>query len=256
MTRSDAAPGAPYYRSGDLGRRTEDGDIEYLGRIDTQIQLRGFRIELGEIEAAVLAHPSIGACAVCVREDVAGEPQLVVYMVAEHGHTIDIAATREHLRMRFPEYMVPNIFVELPALPLTTNGKLDRDALPAPQLTRESAGAAYVVPAAGLEGALARLWTEVLGIDDIGAEDNFFDVGGHSMLLAQVHSRIVSELGKQVAIVDLFRHPTIRSLAAFLEQKSTLPAATLEGVDETLHQRREQLMRRRRLAQSSGRPLE
>ncbi|MFG2058176.1 amino acid adenylation domain-containing protein [Micromonospora sp. NPDC048930] len=213
-------PGARLYRTGDLARWVpapagsgETGVIEFLGRIDHQVKLRGLRIELGEIESALREQPGVTEAAVIVREDSPGDKRLTAYLVGPAEHAAAKAALKETL----PEYMVPAAFVTLDALPLTPNGKLDRKALPAPVATRE-ASVALVEPRDDTERALAAIWSEVLGVDTLGIDDDFFDLGGHSMLATQVVARIrKAELGgRAVGVMDLFQQRTIRELAAYI----------------------------------------
>ncbi|MGW5669986.1 amino acid adenylation domain-containing protein [Micromonospora sp. NPDC003776] len=210
-------PGARLYRTGDLARWVVGPDgsgvIEFLGRIDHQVKLRGLRIELGEIESALREQPGVSEAAVIVREDSPGDKRLTAYLVggAEHG-TVKAA-----LKETLPEYMVPAAFVTLDELPLTPNGKLDRRALPAPVVTRE-ASVALVEPRDDTERALAAIWSEVLGVATLGIDDDFFDLGGHSMLATQVVARIrKAELGgRAVGVMDLFQQRTIRDLARYI----------------------------------------
>ncbi|WP_431945706.1 non-ribosomal peptide synthetase/MFS transporter [Micromonospora marina] len=210
-------PGARLYRTGDLARWVTGPDgagvIEFLGRIDHQVKLRGLRIELGEIESALRDQPGVTEATVIVREDSPGDKRLTAYLVGEAEH----AALKAALKDTLPEYMVPAAFVTLDALPLTPNGKLDRKALPAPVVTRE-ASVALVEPRDDTERALAAIWSEVLGVDTLGIDDDFFDLGGHSMLATQVVAKIrKAELGgRAVGVMDLFQQRTIRDLAAFI----------------------------------------
>ncbi|MEU7173690.1 amino acid adenylation domain-containing protein [Micromonospora tulbaghiae] len=210
-------PGARLYRTGDLARWVVGPDgagvIEFLGRIDHQVKLRGLRIELGEIESALREQPGVTEATVIVREDSPGDKRLTAYLVGEAEH----AALKAALKDTLPEYMVPAAFVTLDALPLTPNGKLDRKALPAPVVTRE-ASVALVEPRDDTERALAAIWSEVLGVDTLGIDDDFFDLGGHSMLATQVVAKIrKAELGgRAVGVMDLFQQRTIRELAAFI----------------------------------------
>jgi amino acid adenylation domain-containing protein len=210
-----AEPGGRLYRTGDLVRYRPAGDLEYLGRIDHQIKVRGFRIEPGEVEAALQSHPGVRQAVVAARGEGA-DRRLVAWLVPD-GEAPAVDGLREHLRRTLPEYMVPTAYRVMDAFPLTPSGKVDRKALPAPEGTREAAsGAAYAAPTDELERALAGVWREVLKVDRVGVDDNFFDLGGHSLLAAQVHSRLAGLLGREVALLDLFRYPTVRSLAAFL----------------------------------------
>ncbi len=213
-----AEPGARLYRSGDLGRHRADGALEFLGRLDRQVKVRGFRVELGEIEAALAEHPAVRQVAVTLRPSPAG-PRLLAWVSPAEGVSLDVAALRDDLRRRLPEFMVPGAFGVLPELPLNTNRKVDRkalDALPEP-LAERSEAAAFVAPAAGLESAIAAIWREVLDREEVGSGDGFFDLGGHSLLLVRVQAKLRERLGEEVSMVELFRHPTIATLAAYLE---------------------------------------
>ncbi|HEV7588713.1 MAG TPA: amino acid adenylation domain-containing protein [Longimicrobium sp.] len=214
-------PGARLYRTGDRARWTESAVLDYLGRLDEQVKVRGFRVEPGEIEAALRRHPGVADCAVITREHAPGDVRLVAYVVG----TADPETLKPHLRLTLPEHMVPADVVSLDVLPLTSNGKLDRRALPAP-----SGGSGRGLrPETELEGRLGTLWQEVLGIAAVGVEDNFFDLGGHSLLLARLQSRLGRELGREVPLVELFRYPTVRSLARWLQGTSTDDSAATKG---------------------------
>ncbi|HEY0133776.1 MAG TPA: non-ribosomal peptide synthetase, partial [Nannocystis sp.] len=216
--------GGTMYRTGDRARRGESGEIEYLGRVDRQVKLRGVRVELGEVEAVLAGHSTVRAAVAAVREDVAGDRRLVAYVVTRDAVPADAAALRAHLRAHLPEAMIPAAFVTLGRLPLLPSGKLDRDALPAPESEAEvRRGEA---PTSAAERALAAIWAEVLdiGAERIGLDDPFFDLGGHSLLLARVRAAIAARLGVELRIVDLFRCPTIRSLAVLLRGSEPAPA--------------------------------
>ncbi len=170
-------PGARLYRSGDLARRLPDGDLEYLGRLDHQVKIRGFRIELGEIEAALAQHPAVREVVALVREDRPGDRRLVAYIRTD-GHPTALAAElRAHAKERLPEYMVPAAIVALDALPLTGNGKVDRAALPAPEAGEAHPDEGSRAPATPEEMLLARIWSEVLRVDTVGVDENFFELG-------------------------------------------------------------------------------
>ncbi|HVR95768.1 MAG TPA: amino acid adenylation domain-containing protein, partial [Thermoanaerobaculia bacterium] len=232
--------GARLYRSGDLARYRPDGDVEYLGRIDQQVKIRGFRIEPGEVEAALALHPKVGESAVVAREDRPGDRRLVAYVTPRNGLAPATDELRAFLRERLPDYMVPAAFLPLPALPLTANGKLDRRALPAPEPAARPVSAP---PRNATEEAIADAWREVLGVPAIGVDDNFFDLGGHSLLLVQAHRRL-RERFPEVAVVDLFRFPTVASLALYLtrEQVEQIP---LEASRERAESRAGRLRRQR-----------
>jgi amino acid adenylation domain-containing protein len=208
-------PGARIYRTGDRARYLADGNIELLGRIDHQVKVRGFRIELGEIEAVLREHPALRDAVVLAREDVPGDKRLVGYVVAADTPPTT-GELRSFLQQKLPDYMVPGVFVFLEALPLTPNGKVDRRALPVPDMARPELESVFVAPESGVEKTLAEIWRAVLGLERVGIHDNFFDLGGHSLLLAKVHSQFQAAFGREVAMIDLFRYPTISALAKYL----------------------------------------
>jgi amino acid adenylation domain-containing protein len=212
------APGSRLYRTGDHVRSLPDSSLEYLGRIDHQIKLRGYRIELGEIEATLEGHPEVRQAVAIVREDLPGDARLVAYVTPA---TVSPQNLRAHLQQTLPDYMVPSTIVPLDQFPLTPNGKLDRNALPAPDRAGHS-DRSLAAPTSDLEQTISTVWQEVLGRDDIGIYDNFFDLGGHSLLLVRVNQRLSVLLAREIAIVDLFRHPTIAALAHALETPSLL----------------------------------
>ncbi|HEX8690813.1 MAG TPA: amino acid adenylation domain-containing protein, partial [Longimicrobium sp.] len=206
-------PGARLYRTGDRARWRADGEIEFLGRLDFQVKVRGFRIEPGEIEAALLRHPQVREAVVLAREDRPGEKRLVAYVVADGGWP-GADALRAHLSARLPDYMVPGALVELDALPLTSSGKVDRRALPAPELAAERP---YVAPRTAAEEVLAATWSAVLGVERVGVEDNFFELGGHSLIATRVVSRVRSAFGVELPLRAVFEAQTVRALAARVE---------------------------------------
>jgi amino acid adenylation domain-containing protein len=212
-------PGARLYRTGDLARHWPDGNIEFLGRIDNQIKIRGFRIELGEIESALEQHPAVHEAVVIAREDTPGQKRLVAYVIPRPGLTITISDAHDFLRATLPDYMLPSALVRMEKIPLTPNGKLDRRALPAPDMDRPELKVAYAPPRNPVEQALASLWGEVLCLDHIGVHDNFFELGGHSLQAVQLVSQISSALNHAVSVKDLFTYPTIAMLAEALDHK-------------------------------------
>jgi len=212
------APGARLYRTGDLGRYRADGVLEYVGRIDQQVKLRGNRIELGEIEAALREHAGARDAAVLLREDTPGDRRLVAYVVAAaDGRHAASDAVQQMLRAHLPDYMVPALFVFLDALPLTPNGKVDRRRLPAPAGDRPVLGQQYIAPRSSVEATLARCWAEVLRVDRVGIHDNFFSLGGDSILALQVLAR-AQEHGIRLTPRQLFQHQTIADLALVATQ--------------------------------------
>lgn len=206
--------GGRLYRSGDLVRWRADGELDYLGRVDHQVKVRGFRIELGEVQAQLLAQPGVREALVLAREDVAGT-RLAAYVAADKAAGLKAELLRQALGKALPDYMVPSSITVLDAFPLTANGKIDRKALPQPQ---SPAGSAHAAPASGSEQAVAQVWCEVLGARHVGRHDNFFEIGGHSLLLMKVQRLLEDRLGARLGVVDLFRHPTVEALAAFLER--------------------------------------
>ena len=211
------------YRTGDLARRLAGGDIEYLGRADDQVKIRGFRIELGEIEAALNEHSDVNSSVVIVRED-EGDKRLVAYLVGAANAAPSSSALREFLLSRLPDYMVPVAFVVLERLPLNANGKVDRRALPAPQLDRSGSSSAFVPPRDVVEQAIARHWEAVLKLHPISVRDNFFEIGGHSLLAVNLIVRLEREFGQRLPMATLFRRPTVEQLAQLLRENA--PAAT------------------------------
>ncbi len=207
--------GGRLYRTGDLARRRRDGSVEILGRADQQVKVRGYRIEPGEIEARLLAHEDVSEAVVTVREDTPGDQRLVAYLV-DAGGPPDPAALRSWLARTLPSAMVPAAFAVLPALPLTANGKVDRGALPAPDAARPERATRFVRPRDRTEELLCGLFAEVLGLAEVGAEDDFFALGGHSLLVIQVAVRLRDALGVEVPVRALFDHGTAAALAAAL----------------------------------------
>ena len=215
-TGADANSDHRLYRTGDLARFDDDGVLHFRGRVDHQVKLRGYRIELGEIEARLAELPAVSAAAVIVREDIPGDQRLVAYVVSTPGAPADPDTLRDTLSAQLPDYMVPSAFVYLPRFPETPNRKVDRRALPAPE-RKAAATASFVEPTSGLQAKIAAIWTEVLGLPSVGSHDNFFDLGGHSLLTIQVHALIKEQVERPVSLVDLFRFPTIAALAGYLE---------------------------------------
>jgi len=210
------------YKTGDLGRSLADGDLEYLGRSDHQVKIRGFRIETGEIESVLARHESVRACAVIARTDRGdGEAHLVAYVVPA-GVPASQTALRMHLAASLPDYMIPSAFVDLDALPLTENGKLDRRALPAPARQRPELACAYEPPVGPLETVLCESFGEMLAIDSVGRHDNFFELGGDSMLATRLLQRVAHarDPGSVIPTALLFRNPTPAALAASLEGRT------------------------------------
>lgn len=240
------------YRTGDLVRWRADGRLDFLGRADHQVKLRGYRIELGEIEAALESQPNVRQAVVLAREDVAGDPRLVAYVTPA---TADPVALRGALAARLPEHMVPAAIVALPDFPLTPNRKVDRKALPDVVESADAVAEDFVAPSDGIEATIAAVWARVLNRPRIGSRDNFFALGGHSLLAVQAHREIRAALGGGVrlSITDIFRFPTLESLAAHLSGGTADDSARkqAEAAEETA--RADAIARRRALrAQRDG----
>ncbi|MEG3959208.1 non-ribosomal peptide synthetase/type I polyketide synthase [Microcoleus sp. herbarium2] len=211
------------YKTGDLGRYLPDGTIEFLGRVDNQVKIRGFRVEPGEIEAVLSQHPAVQEVAIVVREDVPGSKRLVAYVVVNQTTAPVISELQHFVKQQLPKYMVPSAFVLLDALPLTPNGKVDRNALPAPDMTSSEGEEALVTPQTPVEEVLAGIWTDVLRLEKIGIHDNFFEVGGDSILSIQIVAR-ANQAGLKLTPKQLFQYPTIAELATVAGTTSVFQA--------------------------------
>jgi amino acid adenylation domain-containing protein len=222
-------PGALLYKAGDLCRWLPDGDLEYLGRIDDQVQVRGFRVELGEVESAIGQHGDVREVVVITREDRPDDKRLVAYMVRDGDSEPPVKALLDFLKTKLPDYMIPSAFVFLESLPLTRNGKVDRRALPAPDHVRLDLAEDYVPPRTPTETTLARIWADLLGVDRVGMYDSFFDLGGHSLLATRMMSRVRDALGSDAPLRVLFDTPTVAHLAEFIEAQGERP----QGVPTT-----------------------
>ncbi|WP_244221665.1 non-ribosomal peptide synthetase [Corallococcus exercitus] len=224
-------PGARLYRTGDIARWRTDGSLEYLGRADFQVKLRGFRIELGDIEAALQSWPGVRDSVAVVRQDDVGGPRLIAYVTVEGG-MLDTAGLRAFLHSRLPEYMVPSVLVRLDALPLTSSGKVDRKALPAPDAPT-AVRTEPIAPRDDTERALAEIFAQVLGIARVGVRDSFFELGGHSLLATQVAARVRARLGREVPLRTLFEAPTVEALARRIAPSGAVaPAPVQPGAAE------------------------
>jgi amino acid adenylation domain-containing protein len=240
-------PGARLYKTGDLVRYLSQGHIEYLGRLDHQVKIRGFRMELGEIEAVLSTHPQVRETVVVAVADAVGDKRLVAYIVPQFLPAPSSQEWRTFLKQHLPEYMLPSAFVVLDALPLTPNGKVDRRSLPEPNQTRPEVEA-YVAPQNEVERQISAVWQEVLHVEKVGIHDNFFDLGGHSLLILQVHRKLCSKLPEQInthiSVVDLFRHPTVSTLAKYLSQQQDVEKQTLQQINDRASRQIEALKRR------------
>ncbi len=208
------------YRTGDWCRFRDDGALEFLGRRDSQVKLRGFRVELGEIQSVLSGHASVQESVVVARDDDQGDKRLVAYVVSSNGQSTTDDLWRDlrlHLSRQLPDFMVPSAFVRLDRLPMTPNGKTDLRALPPPS-GRRQCGGSMVLPRTFLEKEIARVWCEVLSLEEVGVGDNFFDLGGHSLLLVRAQSRLAARLKREIGIAELFQFPSVETLAAHLEE--------------------------------------
>lgn len=210
-------PGERLYKTGDLVKKSRDGQLQYLGRIDGQVKVRGYRIELGEIEIAAGAWEDVQQCAATVREDEHGHKKLVVYLVMKEGSSLNVKNIRQFLQKRLPDYMLPSAFVQLNELPRTPSGKIDRRALPAPDKKRPELGVAYAAPQNELETKMAALWCELLDISPVGIADNLFDLGANSLLALQFVSLMKIRHGDEISVIRIYQYPTIASLSAALQ---------------------------------------
>jgi len=204
-------PGQRMYKSGDQGRWLADGNLAFAGRNDFQVKIRGFRIELGEIENRLASHPQVREVVVVAREDLPGDKRLVAYLTSRDGSAMEADELRQYVAAAVAEHMVPSAYVVLDAMPLTPNGKVDRKALPVPVLVRGNAD--YVAPRDELEEALAHHWADALKLDRIGIHDSFFELGGNSLLIVKLHSRLSELYPDRLAIADYFKHTTVARLA-------------------------------------------
>ena len=204
------------YKTGDLARHLSDGDLEYLGRLDDQVKIRGFRVEPGEIESLLTQHPEVRESAVVAREFSVNDVRLIAYFVPAGKGSVDLNGLRDFLRPQLPDHMIPSALVSMDFLPLTPNGKVDRQGLPMPETLLPQAQTSFVSPQTDAEKLIAREWQEALQVDKVGVDDNFFDLGGHSLLVISLRDRLAGQFRRKITPVDLFRYPTVASLARFL----------------------------------------
>jgi aryl carrier-like protein len=190
-----------------------DGNLEFVGRVDQQVKIRGYRIELGEIETELSKYPGVREAVVAIAEFAEGDKRLVAYIAPDVGIEVSFSELRETLRQKLPEYMVPSAYVALDALPLTANGKIDRRGLPVPEVGRVMGEEIYVAPQSSLEEVLCQIWKDVLQVSAVGIHDNFFALGGHSILALKMISRVRRALGAEVSVKALFDSPTVFGLA-------------------------------------------
>ncbi|HJU05659.1 MAG TPA: amino acid adenylation domain-containing protein [Nitrospiraceae bacterium] len=225
------------YKTGDRARYRADGTAEFLGRQDRQIKIRGFRVELGDIESTLRQHPLVGEACVLLRDET-GEKQIIGYVTMPNGPSTTAAAqVRRYAQQQLPDYLVPAVIVPMASFPMTANGKIDRKALQAPVDTDWRPADNYAEPQSEVEQVIAAIWREVLQVERVGRHDNFFDLGGHSLLLVQVHSRLQEVLARSLSMVDLFRCPTVEALAVHLGSDGCMQSRPTEEVFEHLEDR-------------------
>ena len=233
--------GARIYQTGDLGRYRTDGVIEYVGRVDTQVKLRGYRIEMGEVESALRQQESVKEAVAVIRGETDEQKRIVGYVVGEEGATLDIELVMKATKARLPDYMVPSRIMVLERLPLGLNGKVDRGALPEPDRSAEMSLEEYVPPRTEVERIISEAWQQVLHLEHVSIKSNFFDLGGHSLLMMPVHSELQRRLGREMTLVELFEFPTISMLAEHLSGSVGEETAGLIEDDERLQQGKERL---------------
>lgn len=246
----DSPGGARLYRTGDLARYNHQGEIKYVGRTDRQIKVRGFRIELGEIEAVINRHPDIEQAVVILQEDISGEKQIRAYVVLHDEVALTSEELRHYVNSWLPTYMLPSTYHFLKTLPLTSNGKVNHDALPGLGEEQDVPENAPMAPETDNERILLQIWQEVLKREDIGIHDNFFDLGGYSFLMAEVHLEIKKVFKKEISVLDLLFHPTIASFATFLLEKEEIPIELEQEnaqVSKHMMKRRQQSKKRSKL---------
>jgi thioesterase domain-containing protein/acyl carrier protein len=223
--------GARMCRTGDLVRRQADGRLEFLGRLDHQVKIRGFRIETGEIKQTLLQHESVNECVVTAAPDESsGSQRLIAYLVAKD---LDIGEIRAFLRSRLPDYMIPSVFITLPRLPLTANGKVDLKALPSPEAFRPTLQSGFEKPQDSIEAQLVTICQKVLGVAPVGVNDNFFELGGHSLLAVRLFAQIENRFGKVLPLATLFQAPTMRDLAGVLREEGCRKWSSLVAIRAT-----------------------
>jgi amino acid adenylation domain-containing protein len=225
----DRQPGVKLYRTGDLAKYLPDGNVQYLGRTDFQVKVRGFRIELGEIESVLAKHSAVRQAVVAAREDTPGDKRLVAYIVCKPGQHVSLIDARAYLKQTLADYMLPTGLVALEALPLTPNGKVDRKALPKPDLAKALSGLA-APPRGEVETKLAMIWQEVLGIESVNVTDNFFDLGGHSLMAVRLVNEIKKLTGVEIPLTALFQGATIERLANLVRGTTSVPQAIVHQI--------------------------
>jgi surfactin family lipopeptide synthetase A len=243
-----ANPSERLYRTGDVVRWLPDGSLDYLGRADHQVKLRGFRIELQEIETNLLQHPAVENAAVVLSGQEQADRYLLAFVSCRNEHQVSGPELREYLSARLPRFMVPARFTVLDRMPMTLNGKLDRSSLPHSDVVAQSAE--FVPLDTDAERSVAQIWSEILNVKTIGVHDNFFDLGGHSLLLTRVHNELRSRMNADISIADLFRYPTVRALAEYLNNGTN--QQSVEKARDRGEIRRESTKRQRELRSAAN----
>lgn len=242
-------PGRRLYRSGDLARYLDNGHLQFLGRVDHQVKVRGYRIELGEIQATLTQHSLVQETLIIVQNHPQKGRQLVAYIIANEP-TPTVSELRHFLRTKLPDYMVPSAYVMMTSFPITANGKIDRQALPLPAQTRPQLANTYQAPLGKAQKQLATIWQELLSLNEVGVNDNFFDLGGHSLLVIELQGRLQDTFGQEFPLTELFKRATIAAQAEFLASQDTTPQQTAEkiaaNVQARVHRRRLSRQQRRR----------
>jgi natural product biosynthesis luciferase-like monooxygenase protein len=245
------------YKTGDLAKFKKEGTIEFLGRLDQQVKIRGFRIELGEIETILAKNLSVKEAIVVAREDVPGDQRLAAYVLIQDGNKIDSADLKNYLKDKLPEYMIPSHFVFMDAYPLTPNGKIDRKQLPPPSEFESERSEEFVSPENEYEEIIAKVWQKILNLPKVGTRDNFFDLGGHSLLAVQVHRDIKEKINHQLVLTDIFRFPTIKSLAEYLSSSENGSSKKDERIDariKVMQNQRKARMRNKTIRKNDANP--
>ncbi|MGL4620299.1 MAG: AMP-binding enzyme, partial [Chroococcidiopsis sp.] len=221
------------YRTGDLVRYRRDGNVEFLGRIDFQVKVRGYRIELGEIETILSRHEAVREAAIVVREDVPGDKRLVAYVLPQLGQQPSNTQLREYLLAQLPEYMVPSNFVVLEAFPLTPNNKVDRKALPAPMTMQLDVAIEQTAPQNQVEQTLMAIWQNLLQVSEIGTGDNFFSLGGNSLIAVSLMGTIRSTFSVDLPLINLFQFPSVDGMARQIEKAQAMQV-NLDDMEDTI----------------------
>jgi amino acid adenylation domain-containing protein len=247
-----STPDSLLYKTGDLASFMPDGNIKILGRLDNQVKLRGFRIELGEIESTLKTHPDVDQAVALIREETPGDKKLVAYITLQTGRHFSEIELRRHLKKKLPDYMLPSIIVKMDSMPLTHNGKIDRKSLPHPEMKRPELAQEFILPQSEIEKIVSHLWSKTLKIDTIGIDDNFFDLGGDSLLSVQLVMLLEKEMQTEIPVVKFFQYPTIRSFAEYLEKKRSPQQPSQNKLGTRAILQRKVLARKQRLTKRTN----